>query len=167
MAPVLYLSPSRRSSSSSKPSILLPILDFNRRSKMSGAPLDMTLDDLIKSNKKSGSRGRGRGSSSGSGPGPNRRFSNRSANRAAPYAVAKVRSVISELQFCIFVCFIACCLYIYFFLLNYGGVWFRHRSLLGDMTCFPLRLVEGRILRLERSYTFRIWTIAFLLRILR
>ncbi|CAA2968787.1 THO complex subunit 4A-like [Olea europaea subsp. europaea] len=56
---------------------------------MSGAPLDMTLDDLIKSNKKSGSRGRGRGSSSGSGPGPNRRFSNRSANRAAPYAVAK------------------------------------------------------------------------------
>ncbi|CAI9778775.1 unnamed protein product [Fraxinus pennsylvanica] len=56
---------------------------------MSGAPLDMTLDDLIKSNKKSGSRGRGRGSSSGSGPGPNRRFPNRSSDRAAPYAVAK------------------------------------------------------------------------------
>ncbi|XP_022874456.1 THO complex subunit 4A-like [Olea europaea var. sylvestris] len=52
---------------------------------MSGAALDMTLDDLIKSNKKSAPRGRGRGS----GPGPARRFPNRSANRAAPYAVAK------------------------------------------------------------------------------
>ncbi|KAL2470388.1 THO complex subunit 4A [Abeliophyllum distichum] len=52
---------------------------------MSGAPLDMTLDDLIKSNKKSGPRVRGRGS----GPGPARRLPNRSAKRAAPYAVAK------------------------------------------------------------------------------
>ncbi|XP_031268191.1 THO complex subunit 4A isoform X2 [Pistacia vera] len=50
--------------------------------------LDMSLDDIIKNNKKSGSgnfRGRGRGS----GPGPARRFSNRGANRAAPYSAAK------------------------------------------------------------------------------
>lgn len=49
----------------------------------------MSLDDIIKSNKKSGSgnfRGRGRGS----GPGPARRFNNRGANRAAPYATSKV-----------------------------------------------------------------------------
>lgn len=48
----------------------------------------MSLDDIIKSNKKSGSgnfRGRGRGS----GPGPARRFNNRGANRAAPYATSK------------------------------------------------------------------------------
>ncbi|KAK3033964.1 hypothetical protein RJ639_034128 [Escallonia herrerae] len=49
---------------------------------MSGAALDMSLDDLIKNNKKSGG-GRGRASS---GPGPARRSSNRGANRAAPYA---------------------------------------------------------------------------------
>lgn len=58
---------------------------------MSGVALDMTLDDLIKQNKKpggGGSRGRGRGS----GAGPSRRFPNRAANRAAPYAAAKVRS---------------------------------------------------------------------------
>lgn len=61
---------------------------------MSGAALDMTLDDLIKSNKKSAPRGRGRGS----GPGPARRFPNRSANRAAPYAVAKVRSAFFSRQ---------------------------------------------------------------------
>ncbi|CAN6442546.1 unnamed protein product [Victoria cruziana] len=52
--------------------------------------LDMTLDDLIKNNKKSGggggggSRGRGRG---GGGPGPARRVQNRSANRSIPYSV--------------------------------------------------------------------------------
>lgn len=59
-----------------------------------GAALDMTLDDLIKQNKKpggGGARGRGRGS----GPGPSRRFPNRSANRAAPYSAAKVRSSLS------------------------------------------------------------------------
>uniref|UniRef100_A0A5B7AAH8 Putative THO complex subunit 4A n=1 Tax=Davidia involucrata TaxID=16924 RepID=A0A5B7AAH8_DAVIN len=52
--------------------------------------LDMTLDDLIKNNKKSGGGGsnfRGRGRASG--PGPARRFPNRGANRAAPYATAK------------------------------------------------------------------------------
>ncbi|XP_031384538.1 THO complex subunit 4A [Punica granatum] len=51
--------------------------------------LDMSLDDLIKNNKKSGSgnpRARGRGSG---GPGPARRPQNRAANRAAPYAPAK------------------------------------------------------------------------------
>lgn len=50
--------------------------------------LDMSLDDIIKNNKKSGSgnlRGRGRGS----GPGPARRFPNRGASRVAPYTTAK------------------------------------------------------------------------------
>ncbi|KAJ8750610.1 hypothetical protein K2173_015784 [Erythroxylum novogranatense] len=47
--------------------------------------LDMSLDDIIKSNKKPASRGRGRGS----GPGPSRRFANRAANRAAPYSAPK------------------------------------------------------------------------------
>lgn len=50
--------------------------------------LDMSLDDIIESNKKSGSgnlRGRGRGS----GPGPARRITNRVANRAAPYTAPK------------------------------------------------------------------------------
>ncbi|KAK6935905.1 RNA recognition motif domain [Dillenia turbinata] len=53
--------------------------------------LDMSLDDLIKNNKKSGggggNRGRGRGSSGG--PGPARRFPNRVANRSTPYSAAK------------------------------------------------------------------------------
>ncbi|KAI4334504.1 hypothetical protein L6164_019187 [Bauhinia variegata] len=52
------------------------------------ASLDMSLDDIIKSNKKSGSgnyRGRGRGS----GPGPARRFPNCAVNRSAPYPTAK------------------------------------------------------------------------------
>ncbi|KAL0436808.1 UNVERIFIED_CONTAM: THO complex subunitA [Sesamum radiatum] len=52
---------------------------------MAGAALDMTLDDLIKSNKKPAARGRGRGA----GPGPARRQPNRSANRAAPYVPPK------------------------------------------------------------------------------
>ncbi|XP_031486680.1 THO complex subunit 4B-like [Nymphaea colorata] len=55
--------------------------------------LDMTLDDLIKGNKKpaagaggGGSRGRGRGgAASASGAGPARRFPNRVANRSNPY----------------------------------------------------------------------------------
>ncbi|KAL1827570.1 hypothetical protein ACET3Z_005982 [Daucus carota] len=52
---------------------------------MSG--LDQTLDDIIKSNKKSGGGGRGRGRSSG--PGPARRSNNRSSNRPAPYASSR------------------------------------------------------------------------------
>ncbi|KAI9081939.1 hypothetical protein K1719_036252 [Acacia pycnantha] len=52
------------------------------------AALDMTLDDIIKKNKKSGS-GNSRGRGRGSGPGPARRFPNRAANRAAPYTTAK------------------------------------------------------------------------------
>ncbi|KAH6765633.1 RNA-binding family protein [Perilla frutescens var. hirtella] len=52
---------------------------------MSGAALDMTLDDLIKNNKKSAPRGRGRAA----GPGPARRQPNRFANRAGPYAAPK------------------------------------------------------------------------------
>ncbi|XP_043703044.1 THO complex subunit 4A-like [Telopea speciosissima] len=50
--------------------------------------LDMSLDDLIKNNKKLGGgnfRGRGRGS----GPGPARRFPNRGANRTTPYSMGK------------------------------------------------------------------------------
>ncbi|RDX67089.1 THO complex subunit 4A, partial [Mucuna pruriens] len=54
------------------------------------AALDMTLDDIIKNNKKSGSGNfRGRSRPSGSGPGPSRRLPNRAANRAVPYATAK------------------------------------------------------------------------------
>ncbi|XP_051143444.1 THO complex subunit 4A-like [Andrographis paniculata] len=54
---------------------------------MSGAPLDMTLDDLIKINKKpAGNRGRG---GRPNGPGPARRQPIRSANRLAPYAAPK------------------------------------------------------------------------------
>ncbi|GJW59857.1 THO complex subunit 4A [Tanacetum coccineum] len=59
---------------------------------MAGASLDMSLDDLIKNNKKSGGgdaghRG-GRGGR-GSGPGPTRRFNNRGAHRATPYGGPK------------------------------------------------------------------------------
>ncbi|KAK9290795.1 hypothetical protein L1049_008973 [Liquidambar formosana] len=51
--------------------------------------LDMSLDDLIKNNKKSGgANSRGRGRSSG-GPGPSRRFPNRSSNRTTPYSAMK------------------------------------------------------------------------------
>ncbi|XP_042393088.1 THO complex subunit 4A-like [Zingiber officinale] len=49
--------------------------------------LDMSLDDIIKNNKKSNVGGRGRGR--GSGAGPSRRFPIRSANRSAPYSVGK------------------------------------------------------------------------------
>lgn len=59
---------------------------------MAGAALDMSLDDLIKNNKKSGGGdggGRGRGRGRGSGPGPTRRFNNRGANRATPYGGPK------------------------------------------------------------------------------
>ncbi|KAK6148922.1 hypothetical protein DH2020_016447 [Rehmannia glutinosa] len=52
---------------------------------MSDDALDMTLDDLIKSNKKSAPRGRG----CAAGPGPARRQPNRSANRAGPYAAPR------------------------------------------------------------------------------
>ncbi|OMO66226.1 hypothetical protein CCACVL1_21260 [Corchorus capsularis] len=48
------------------------------------SPLDMSLDDLIKSNKKPGpNRTR---PPRGSGPGPSRRFPNRAGNRTAPYS---------------------------------------------------------------------------------
>ncbi|KAL4571009.1 hypothetical protein LXL04_017759 [Taraxacum kok-saghyz] len=59
---------------------------------MAGAALDMSLDDLIKNNKKSGGGeggGRGRGRGRGSGPGPTRRFNNRGVHRATPYGGAK------------------------------------------------------------------------------
>ncbi|XP_042012378.1 THO complex subunit 4A-like [Salvia splendens] len=53
---------------------------------MSGAALDMSLDDLIKNNKKSGvARGRGRAA----GSGPARRPTNRFANRVTPYSAPK------------------------------------------------------------------------------
>ncbi|CAL1400563.1 unnamed protein product [Linum trigynum] len=47
--------------------------------------LDMSLDDIIKNNKKPGS-GNSRGRGRGSGPGPARRIPNRGFNRPAPYA---------------------------------------------------------------------------------
>ncbi|GMJ00788.1 hypothetical protein like AT5G59950 [Hibiscus trionum] len=50
--------------------------------------LEMSLDDLIKRNRKSGS-GNSRGGGRGSGPGPARRLPNRRANRPAPYTTAK------------------------------------------------------------------------------
>ncbi|KAL4384483.1 hypothetical protein GQ457_15G027840 [Hibiscus cannabinus] len=50
--------------------------------------LEMSLDDLIKRNRKSGS-GNSRGGGRGSGPGPARRLPNRRANRSAPYTPAK------------------------------------------------------------------------------
>ncbi|KAK8504922.1 hypothetical protein V6N12_033171 [Hibiscus sabdariffa] len=48
----------------------------------------MSLDDLIKRNRKSGS-GNSRGGGRGSGPGPARRLPNRRSNRSAPYTTAK------------------------------------------------------------------------------
>ncbi|RWV78214.1 hypothetical protein GW17_00060848 [Ensete ventricosum] len=69
--------------------------------------LDMSLEDIIKNNKKSavGSRGRGRGS----GTGPARRVPNRSAIRSAPYSFGKVRLGLPQRHwlkrpFCAFVC---------------------------------------------------------------
>lgn len=52
--------------------------------------LDMSLDDLIKNNKRSGGGGNARGRGRGSGPGPARRLPNRGANRITPYSVSKV-----------------------------------------------------------------------------
>ncbi|KAJ9548242.1 hypothetical protein OSB04_020785 [Centaurea solstitialis] len=59
---------------------------------MAGAALDMSLDDLIKNNKKSGGGGGdggGRGRGRPSAPGPTRRFNNRGANRPSPYGGPK------------------------------------------------------------------------------
>ncbi|KAG1365755.1 THO complex subunit 4A [Cocos nucifera] len=50
--------------------------------------LDMSLDDLIKNNKKSAATSGGRGRGRGSG-GPARRFPNRSGNRPGPYSMGK------------------------------------------------------------------------------
>ncbi|XP_078429215.1 RNA-binding (RRM/RBD/RNP motifs) family protein [Wolffia australiana] len=50
--------------------------------------LDMSLDDIIKKNKKPGDGSfRGRGGGRGSGPGPARRIPNRTAVRGSPYSV--------------------------------------------------------------------------------
>ncbi|KAF8395096.1 hypothetical protein HHK36_019037 [Tetracentron sinense] len=51
--------------------------------------LDMSLDDLIKNNKKSGGGGNSRGRGRGSGPGPARRLPNRGSDRATPYSMGK------------------------------------------------------------------------------
>ncbi len=50
----------------------------------------MALDDIIKSNKQSGSGARGRSRASAPGPGPARRIPNRAANRTGPYSTPKV-----------------------------------------------------------------------------
>ncbi|KAK1297945.1 hypothetical protein QJS10_CPB14g01496 [Acorus calamus] len=51
--------------------------------------LDVSLDDLIKNNKKSASGGGFRGRGRGSGPGPARSFPNRSGNRSNPYSTGR------------------------------------------------------------------------------
>ncbi|KAA8539437.1 hypothetical protein F0562_026129 [Nyssa sinensis] len=66
--------------------------------------LDMSLDDIIRNNKKSGGsygnlrgrgrgRGRGFGSGSGSGAGPVRRFANRAPTRMNPYLTPQLAQV--------------------------------------------------------------------------
>ncbi|KAJ8434277.1 hypothetical protein Cgig2_009252 [Carnegiea gigantea] len=58
--------------------------------------LNMSLDDLIKTNKSSSGRGggggRGRGGRAAAVPGPSRRLANRTANRAAPYAIPMAKA---------------------------------------------------------------------------
>lgn len=54
--------------------------------------LDMSLDDIIKNNRKSASSSSGQGRGRGrSGPGPTRRPQNRDANRPNPYSMPKVK----------------------------------------------------------------------------
>ncbi|KAI8029522.1 THO complex subunit 4A [Camellia lanceoleosa] len=62
--------------------------------------LDMSLDDIIRNNKKSGGsngnfrgRGRGRGRGFGSGLGPARRFPNRAPTRTTPYLIPQMVQV--------------------------------------------------------------------------
>ncbi|KAM0061025.1 hypothetical protein Hdeb2414_s0004g00131061 [Helianthus debilis subsp. tardiflorus] len=55
---------------------------------MVGAALDMSLNDLIKNNKKSGDSG-GRDRGPASGPGPAHRFNNHDFNRSTPYGTTK------------------------------------------------------------------------------
>ncbi|XP_028096962.1 THO complex subunit 4B-like isoform X3 [Camellia sinensis] len=60
--------------------------------------LDMSLDDIIRNNKKSGGsngnfRGRGRGRGFVSGPGPARRFPNRAPTRTTPYLIPQMVQV--------------------------------------------------------------------------
>lgn len=136
----------------------------------------MTLDDIIKNNKKSGStNSRGR-SNRAPGPGPSRRIPNRSANRAAPYTAAKVSSLFRLIRFFFFVFSnlfpladsdgAATCLTVFFLI-------FRHRRRRGSMTCMQIsprtwqqriqvvKVVERLPSKREPSSTYLIWITVF------
>lgn len=55
--------------------------------------LDMSLDDMIKANKKSRGSDNPRSKARNSGPGPSRRLPNRASNRSTPYGAQKVRNL--------------------------------------------------------------------------
>lgn len=67
-------------------------------------PLSMSLEDIIKTNKKSGSANpRGGARTRPSGPGPARRLPNRGPNRSAPYSAAPSRAPETSWQHDMFV----------------------------------------------------------------
>lgn len=55
--------------------------------------LDMSLDDMIKMNKKSKASENPRSKPRNSGPGPSRRLPNRASNRSTPYGAQKVTNL--------------------------------------------------------------------------
>jgi len=105
------------------------------------AAMDMSLDDIIKNNKKSGS-GSSRGRTRPSGSGPTRRLPNRAANRAAPYAPAKVPFT-----------------FIYFLVFNFDAFGFRFLTLILRwiwlMICFRRRRQRGSTIYMQISMWLR------------